>query len=64
MLFGHFSIADAMYAPVALRFATYGTPLTGAAADYAATVLADGAVGEWLEEAAAEQETIEREERG
>ena len=63
-LFGHFSIADAMYAPVALRFATYGTPLTGAAADYAATVLADGAVSEWLEEAAVEQETIEREERG
>ena len=62
--FGHFSIADAMSAPVALRFSTYGTPLAGAAADYATTVLAAGAVTEWLEEAAVEQETIEREERG
>jgi glutathione S-transferase len=63
-LFGRFGIADAMYAPVALRFATSGTALAGAAADYAATVLADGAVGEWLEQAAAEPETIAREERG
>src|SRR5690606_4611252 len=34
-LFGRFGIADAMYAPVVLRFVTYGVALGGAARDYA-----------------------------
>ena len=34
-LFGRFGIADAMYAPVVLRFQTYGVTLAGAARDYA-----------------------------
>ena len=40
-LFGHWSAADAFYLPVVTRFRTYGLPLTGAAADYAAAVLSD-----------------------
>ncbi|MFN4024266.1 MAG: glutathione S-transferase [Hyphomonas sp.] len=40
-LFGAWSAADAFYAPVVTRFRTYGLPLTGAAADYAAAVLED-----------------------
>lgn len=40
-LFGKWSAADAFYAPVVTRFRTYGLPLTGAAADYAAAVLDD-----------------------
>ena len=40
-LFGAWSAADAFYLPVVTRFRTYGLPLTGAAADYAAAVLED-----------------------
>jgi len=40
-LFGAWSAADAFYTPVVTRFRTYGLPLGGAAADYAAAVLDD-----------------------
>lgn len=40
-LFGAWSAADAFYTPVVTRFRTYGLPLSGAAADYAAAVLED-----------------------
>lgn len=40
-LFGAWSAADAFYMPVVTRFRTFGLPLTGAAADYAAAVLED-----------------------
>jgi glutathione S-transferase len=40
-LFGAWSAADAFYTPVITRFRTYGLGLSGAAADYAAAVLAD-----------------------
>ena len=53
-LFGAYSIADAMYAPVALRFATYGVELGAMAATYRDTVLADPLLGEWI--AAAREE--------
>ena len=56
-LFGVFTIADAMYAPVATRFRTYGIDLAaygddGSAASYAQTVLAMPAMAEWGEGAA------------
>ncbi len=54
MLFGRFSIADAMYAPVVLRFATYDVKLEGAAADYAEAVKALPALQAWLEAARVE----------
>ena len=51
-LFGEYSIADAMYAPVVLRFNTYGTSsITPAARWYMATVLEDDALQEWLQAA-------------
>jgi glutathione S-transferase len=58
-LFGSFSNADAMYAPVATRFRTYGVNLDdfgddGSAAQYAAAVLALPAMAEWTEGAVAE----------
>jgi glutathione S-transferase len=53
-LFGQFSIADAMYAPVVLRFRTYEVELPPACSAYAGAVLALPAMQEWL--AAAEQE--------
>jgi glutathione S-transferase len=58
-LFGDFSIADAMYAPIVLRFVTYDVQLVGAARDYAVDILALPAVQEWLAAAAAETETID-----
>ncbi len=53
-LFGEFSIADAMYAPVCFRFQTYGVQLSGAAGVYLATMLATPALRALADDAAAE----------
>ena len=55
-LFGAFSIADAMYAPVASRFRTYGIALAGAAAQYVTAIHALPAMKEWIAAAHAETE--------
>ncbi|MGB5132590.1 MAG: glutathione S-transferase family protein [Steroidobacteraceae bacterium] len=55
-LFGEFSIADAMYAPVALRVRTYGLPLSALAARYFETMLADARLQQWVRDS--EQESI------
>ncbi|HEY3784598.1 MAG TPA: glutathione S-transferase family protein [Steroidobacteraceae bacterium] len=47
-LFGEYSIADAMYAPVVLRFNTYCAPLSETARWYVATALEDSALQEWV----------------
>jgi glutathione S-transferase len=57
-LFGGFSIADSMYAPVALRFETYAVKTEGAAGDYAQTLLALPAMQEWVAAARAEKEQL------
>ncbi len=57
-LFGHFIIADAMYAPVVSRFQTYGVALDDTAAAYCAAVRALPAMRHWLDAAAAEAEVI------
>jgi glutathione S-transferase len=57
-LFGRFSIADAMYAPVATRFATYGVASPAALKPYLDAVLALPAMQEWIAGARAETETI------
>lgn len=57
-LFGDFSIADAMYAPVALRFVAYGIALDGVPRNYVDTVLQAQPVQEWLRAAAAETEVL------
>lgn len=46
-LFDQYSLADAFYAPVACRFATYGLAKTQAARDYVATTLADPVLRRW-----------------
>ena len=46
-LFGSFSLADAFYAPVATRFATYAVPVGPTADIYVRTVLADPAFRRW-----------------
>lgn len=63
-LFGEYSIADAMFAPVVLRFRTYGAELRAASAAYSATVLADEPMRSWLAAAAAEPWTVEAGETG
>ena len=59
MLFGSFSIADAFYAPVVTRFATYGVKLSPLLAAYSESVLALPAMQQWTAAAKAETETIE-----
>ena len=58
-LFGTFTNADAMFAPVATRFRTYGVDLArfgddGTAAAYAAALLAMPAMADWTEGAVEE----------
>jgi glutathione S-transferase len=53
-LFGGFTVADAMYAPVVSRFRTYGLPLSGAAAAYADAVWNDSDFQSWYEAARTE----------
>ncbi|HVY97237.1 MAG TPA: glutathione S-transferase family protein [Solirubrobacterales bacterium] len=48
-LFGGFTAADAMFAPVVSRFQTYGVELDGVEEAYAQTILELPAVGEWIE---------------
>ena len=57
-LYGAFSIADAMYAPVVTRFKTYGVELTGAAAAYCQEILQLPALRAWVEQAHAEREVV------
>ena len=63
-LFGRFSIADAMFAPVVLRFRTYGINLPESAGFYPKRLLQSDAMQEWLAAAETEVEVIEAEEKG
>jgi glutathione S-transferase len=63
-LFGDFSVADAMYAPVVLRLRTYDANVRESSASYMATVLDDRHVQDWLAAAAAEPWTVEASEIG
>ncbi|MGI9272965.1 MAG: glutathione S-transferase family protein [Woeseiaceae bacterium] len=63
-LFGDFSVADAMFAPVVLRFRTYGVNLPESAGFYPHRLLESEAMQEWLAAAETETEVIEREELG
>jgi glutathione S-transferase len=53
-LFGAFSNADAMYAPVVTRFKTYGVDLDPSSRAYSDAILAHPAVQQWYAEAAKE----------
>jgi glutathione S-transferase len=59
LLFGSFSIADAFYAPVVTRFATYGVTLPAPLAAYSDRVLALPAMQQWTAAARTEVETID-----
>lgn len=57
-LFGRFCIADAMYAPVALRFASYCVVPDEICQEYVNTLLAAPAVQAWVAEAKRETEVL------
>lgn len=57
-LFGHFTVADAFYAPVVSRFATYGVRLPEAAKAYADDILNLPAMQEWIDGARAEHDFL------
>ena len=61
-LFGAFSIADAMYAPIVWRFAGYDVALDGAAAAYVEHYLQHPPMQAWKAAGEAETEVIEAEE--
>ena len=58
-LFGRFSIADAMYAPVATRFQTYAVELDKVSAAYRDTILNLPPMRQWYTDASAEREVID-----
>jgi glutathione S-transferase len=63
-LFGERCIADAMYAPVVLRFNTYGVPPSQISREYVATVLEDEHLQRWMRAAREEPWTIDEDEAG
>jgi glutathione S-transferase len=63
-LFGEYSVADAMYAPVVLRFNTYGTHFSDDTRSYMKAVIEDPLMQEWLDAAKIETWTIESSEVG
>lgn len=63
-LCGEFSIADVMYAPVVLRFRTYGIKISAQSRSYCEAMLDHPAMRLWLKEALLETEVIEEDEAG
>jgi glutathione S-transferase len=61
-LFGRFSAADAMYAPVVMRFATYGVACGPVATRYCQAVVAAPGVRAWIDGARAETEFVAEDE--
>lgn len=58
MLFGQFTIADAMFAPVALRFVTYNVRLDTVSSQYVQAILALPAMQDWINAAEVEAEKL------
>ena len=63
-LFGKYSIADAMFAPVVFRFLTYGVSEAGAVDDYLLTVSHDPLLQVWINDSVDEKEVIASSEVG
>lgn len=57
-LFGQFCAADAMFAPVVMRFATYAPTLTPASISYCEAVKAAPGVAAWISEAQRETDFV------
>ena len=57
-LFGDFSIADSMFAPIVCRFSSYGVAISLTSQRYMDTILANYAVTECMEDAKKEAEIL------
>lgn len=57
-LYGAFSAADAMFAPVVMRFMTYAPTLAADTKDYCAAVRAHPAIAAWIADALTETEFV------
>jgi glutathione S-transferase len=57
-LFGKFSLADCMYAPVVMRFYSYGAELGPEAGDYFQFMLEEPSLKRWRQAAAAEERVL------
>ena len=62
LLFGHFTIADAYFAPVCMRLKTYALPLPASITAYVARICALPGVRAWIDAAVAENDFIDFEE--
>lgn len=58
-LFGEYSIADAMYAPIVSRFNSYQIELDDVAREYSATVMNDPLLQRWYQDGAIEDWSID-----
>jgi glutathione S-transferase len=61
-LFGAFSAADAYYAPVCMRIATYGLPIAAAHAAYVERIRATPGIAAWIRDSLAEADFIAEDE--
>ncbi len=57
-LFGEFSLADCMFAPIVMRFTTYGIELSEIAQKYMAFMLENPALASWVEAARNEPQML------
>ena len=62
MLFGEFSIADAFFAPVAMRLRTYRAPVPPIVAAYIGRVAEAPGIAAWIADALAEKDFLQFEE--
>jgi glutathione S-transferase len=62
LLFGRFSVADAFFAPVVMRFHAYAVDVPRVAQEYCEAVQALAAVREWREAARRETEFVAEDE--
>ena len=63
-LFGHFSVADCMYIPLAMRFVTYGVQLGKVEQAYSDAIQAHPPVQDWIAAARLEKEILQGSEVG
>ena len=61
-LYGKFSVADAYFAPVVLRFNTYGVKCSPNVAEYVKAMLDHPSMQQWIADSKAEKEVVDHEE--
>ena len=57
-LFGEFSLADCMFAPMVMRFTTYGIELSESSQEYVRVMLQNTALSAWVADAKSESQIL------